>query len=270
MLLNDMKKSILSYEEFFESIDIKLDNNSDNNDVNINGHNIKLNDKSKKYKNKLEQSIENMLDSQNQYELDRMTGGIDKLKEKVKAVLDKINGENNSKNNGGENSENNSGKKIELHHITDNIKETFHEIINNMEYGQCKYVAVDELFNKYKNEFFAISEQGVGKGEVLLSLFADVARHTPQISRGDNYINKLDEINIDEKSRKTEIEVKSAGAVMKVCNSNYNNIKSVCAYSIAKYLVSRNIGENLYLVIFDNDINLNKLSSDVEKNIQMR
>lgn len=170
----------------------------------------------KKYISKLSDAADDAENAEITFETDRVTGGIKELKNKIKDKNINI-------------------KQKEFKEIIKNINKTY----------ESDYIKLD---GDYK-DLFDIKGHAIGRGEVLLSvLYKDTRRHE-QSEKGDNIIIK------NNNKDGSEIEVKSAGASMPIKTKRAENTSDeyICAYSIARYIIGRNLGQ-IYLVIFDNGI----------------
>lgn len=170
----------------------------------------------KKYISKLSDAADDAENAEITFEKDRVTGGIKELKDKIKDKNINI-------------------KQKEFKEIIKNISKTY----------ESDYIKLD---GDYK-DLFGIKGHAIGRGEVLLSvLYKDTRRHE-QSEKGDNIIIK------NNNKDGSEIEVKSAGASMPIKTKGAKNTSDeyICAYSIARYIIGRNLGK-IYLVIFDNGI----------------
>ena len=213
-----------------------VDDSGEVEEITDDGERIDIEDKTvKKYANRTADAAEELKDAKRSYDIERKSGEVPDLKNGIRE-LDK----------GG-------------YSITsdDSIK----DILDGLREFEWKYVELDGKYDrKTINRIFSLYTKSVGKGEVLLpSIYGDVKRKNPMDSgkegKGDNKTIE------DDGGECVDIEVKSGGASFSVPSETL--VKSpeyTCAYSIAKYICSRNLGK-IYLAIFDNDVEKDKIDN---------
>lgn len=213
-----------------------VDDSGDVEEITDDGERIDVYDKTvKKYANRTADSAEDLKNAKRSYDIDRKTGEVSDLKNGVRK-LDK-----------------------EGHSITS--EDSMKEILDTLDEFEWKYIRLDDEYDrKTVNRIFSLYTKSVGKGEVLLpSIYGDVKRKNPAESGKEG---KGDDKTIDDDNTKcVDIEVKSGGSSFRVPSETpVKSPEYTCAYSIAKYICSRNLGK-IYLAIFDNDVEKDRIDN---------
>lgn len=192
-------------------------------------------DSMKDFVKKAIRGIKNIKEQDRALEIERISGNIPEIVDDVEIAYDsQLIRVNNSKTD-------------EMYSLWELIKD-----LKDYEYKYIKFNSED--FTDKQKEWFGKFTKMVGKGEYFLPLiYPDVYKNT---KKGDNHI-KTPEGNIYQIEVKTNGSPFNFGKFQKgISDFNKKKIddwKKITVGSLTNYLLCRNLDEDLYLIIFDND-----------------
>lgn len=189
----------------------------------------------KKYVLKSVKSINKIKDTTKADDLQRVSGGIEKMEDKLEKDM--------------------SNESDPIRIIRGDDYPKLKKVIKELQVGEGKFIKFEPKIQNGSTTGSWWCPEGkpksVGKGEFLLPiLYYDVHKNSLD-TKGDNTLNSDDGNEVI-----TQLELKAAGATfefMKGIELSTDKIKEICVKSLLKYCLRRDLG-NLCLIVFNNDI----------------
>lgn len=217
-------------------------------------------------------SIRDIKEQDRATEIKRLSGGDSNVQKTIENMYD-----NNDetplirKNKPGNNKE--TPDDYSLYNLISDLKNS----------GDSKFISLDNISTE-QQKLFGLNGHGIGKGEYFLPfLYPDVYKRKSHgyedddtFAKGDNYIKVSD----GENEQIFDLELKTAGAAFgfekirkKQINRNdvfnketYDTFLDAVTGGLVKYLYRRNLKNDLYLIIFNNECNVgSQLKTDSTK-----